>query len=164
LLVMRFTGLRIRDVVTLRKDHIQKGRLFLRTSKSDTDVFCPLPPLVIEALEKINAKGEYFFWSGQSKPKSAVGDYQRALKRLFKLAETPRVYAHLFRHTFATQLLEDGTTLETVATLLGHSNTKVTSKSYSHWVKGRPDKLEAAVKNSWTQLAPVAGPPSANHQ
>jgi integrase len=50
-LVMRYTGLRIRDVVTLRKDSIQNGRVFLRAAKTGTDVFCPLPPSVIAALE-----------------------------------------------------------------------------------------------------------------
>jgi integrase/recombinase XerD len=151
-LVMRYTGLRIRDVVTLRKDSIQNDKVFLRTAKTGTDVFCPLPQTVVEALEDIGAKGDYFFWTGESKPKSVVGDYQRALRRLFDLAEAPRIYAHLFRHTFATELLTAGNSLETVAALLGHSSTKVTAKSYSHWVKGRQEKLEDAVKNSWAQL------------
>jgi integrase/recombinase XerD len=147
-LVMRYTGLRIRDVVTLRKDHIRNGKLFLRTAKTGTDVFCPLPNVVLAALDAIHADGEYFFWTGKSKPKSAVGDYQRALRKLFDSAETPRIYSHLFRHTFATEPLTVGNSLETVAALLGHSSTKVTEKSYKHWVKGRQDKLEDAVKNS----------------
>jgi integrase/recombinase XerD len=152
-LVMRFSGLRIRDVVTLRKDHIKNGKLFLRTAKTGTDVFCPLPPEVIAALNAIKTEGDYYFWSGTSKPKSAVGDYQRALRTLFDNAGTPRVHAHLFRHTFATELLTAGNSLETVAALLGHGSTKITEKSYSHWVKGRQEKLEEAVKNSWAQLS-----------
>lgn len=156
-LVMRYTGLRIRDVVTLRKDHIKHGKLFLRTAKTGTDVFCPLPPDAIEALKAIHAEGEYYFWSGTSKPKSAVGDYQRALRTLFDNAGTPRIHAHLFRHTFATELLTAGNSLETVAALLGHSSTKITERSYSHWVKGGQEKLEEAVKNSWAQLGTADG-------
>ena len=151
-LVMRYTGLRIRDVVTLRKDHINNGKVYLRTAKTGTDVFCPLPKVVLDALDKVGGDGDHYFWSGASKPKSAVGDYQRALRRLFDLAELPRVHAHLFRHTFATELLQAGNSLETVAQLLGHSSTKITEKSYSHWVKGRQEKLEDAVKNSWAQM------------
>jgi integrase len=156
-LVMHYTGLRIRDVITLRKDHIQNSRLFLRTAKTGTDVFCPLPPAVVRALNDIHSTGDYFFWTGESKPKSAVGDYQRALRTLFDLAGTPRVHAHLFRHTFATELLTAGNSLETVAAILGHSSTKVTEKSYAHWVYARQEKLEDAVKNSWAQLDTVDG-------
>lgn len=163
-LVMRFSGLRIRDVVTLRKDHIKHGKLFLRTAKTGTDVFCPLPPDALDALKAINANGEHYFWSGKSKPKSAVGDYQRALRTLFDNAKTPRIHAHLFRHTFATELLTAGNSLETVAALLGHSSTKITEKSYSHWVKGRQEKLEEAVKNSWAQLGTVKGSTTRNRR
>ena len=42
--------------------------------------------------------------------------------------------------------------METVAALLGHSSTKITERSYSHFVKERQEKLEDAVKNSWARL------------
>lgn len=155
-LVMWYTGLRVRDVVTLKKDRIKNGKLFLRTAKTGTDVFCPLPQVVIETLDQIGSENGYYFWSGQSKPKSAVGNYQRALKTLFGLAGVPRVHAHLFRHTFATEMLLAGNSLETVATLLGHTSTRVTERSYSHWIKGRQEKLEEAVKNSWARLGSLA--------
>jgi integrase/recombinase XerD len=154
-LLLRFTGLRIRDVVTLRKDHIRNNRVFLRTAKTGTDVFCPLPAAVIESLNSIPAGGDYYFWTGASKPRSAVSVYQQSLRTLFDLAGVPRAHAHLFRHTFATELLTAGNTLETVAALLGHASTKVTARHYSHWVKGRQEKLEDAVKKSWAQLGTV---------
>jgi integrase/recombinase XerD len=132
------------------------NKLYLRTAKTGTKVYCPLPPTVTDALDAVPAVGKHFFWSGSSKPKSAVGDFQRSLRRLFDLAQMPHVHAHLFRHTYATELLTAGTSMETVAALLGHSSTKVTEKSYSHWVKGRQESLEAAVKNAWTHLDPVA--------
>jgi hypothetical protein len=113
-----------------------------------------LPRIVTDALDTVNAEGKHFFRSGSSKPKSAVGDFQRSLRRLFDLAKMPHIQAHLFRHTYATELLTAGTSMETVAALLGHSSTKVTEKSYGHWVKGRQEFLEAAVKMQgpiWTQ-------------
>jgi integrase len=117
-----------------------------------------LPPAVIEALSKIGGNGDHYFWTGASKPKSAVGNYQRALSTLFELAETSRVHAHLFRHTFATELLTDGRSLETVAALLGHGSTKIIERYYSHWVKGRQEKLEDELKKSWAHLGTVANP------
>lgn len=114
-LVMRYTGLRVRDVVTLKRTRISNGKLFLRTAKTGTKVFCPLPPVVLDALNAIGAKGDYYFWSGDSKPKSAVSNYQRALQTLFELAGVPQAHPHLFRHTFATELLTAGNSIETVA-------------------------------------------------
>jgi len=153
-LVMRFTGLRIRDTVTLRRDSIQNGKLFLRTAKTGQDVWCPLPPEVTKALDAIPDLNNhpYYFWSGKSKPKAAVGDYQRALQKVFTGAGVPRAYPHLFRHTFATQLLQDGASVQSVAALLGHSKSSMTEKRYSHWIKGRQENLELEVKKSWANL------------
>jgi site-specific recombinase XerD len=89
-------------------------------------------------------------------PKSAVADWQRAFRKLFALAalENPdgsskRVYPHILRHTFATQCLAAGVPLEDVATMLGHSSIRTTEKHYSHWIKGRADRLEASVRQAW---------------
>ncbi len=154
-LLMYYSGLRIRDCATLARDAVQNGKLFLRTTKTGTDVFCPLPKPVTTALEGL-PDGKYFLWSGRSKPKSAVGDYQRALRKVFKHANVQRAFPHLFRHTFITNMLTAGVPVETVAVLAGHSSTKVTMKSYSHWVKARQENLEAEVKKSWARLGTVA--------
>jgi hypothetical protein len=47
-----------------------------------------------------------------------------------------------------------GNSIETVAALLGNSP-KILEKHYHHWVRGRQEKLEEAVKNSWAQLGLV---------
>ena len=156
ILVLRYTGLRIRDVVTLRRDAVRGSRLFLRTAKTGTDVFCPLPPQVVSALAAIPEEGRWYFWDGLSKPKSAVGVYQKSLAKVFEAAGVPRAYPHLFRHTLATDLLTRGVSLQTVSTLLGHSSIKMTERRYSHWIKGRQDKLEDELKKSWTHSDPVA--------
>ena len=109
---------------------------------------------MLVALKHIGSETEYFFWSGKSKPKSAVGDYQRALKTVFEEADTERVFLHLFRHTFITNLLTAGVPIEIVAALVGHSSTKMTMK-YSHWIKARQENLEAEVKKSWAQTGTI---------
>src|SRR5262249_23218675 len=80
-LLLRYSGLGIRDAVTLSRDRIVSGKLFLYTAKTGTAVYCPLPPFVLSALETIPPVGEYFFWTGESKPKSVIGNWQRALQR-----------------------------------------------------------------------------------
>ncbi|HXM00967.1 MAG TPA: hypothetical protein VN939_00090, partial [Chthoniobacterales bacterium] len=52
-LLLRFSGLRIRDAVTLRRDHMVNGKLLLFTAKTGTPVYCPLPEAVVAELETI---------------------------------------------------------------------------------------------------------------
>jgi integrase len=148
-LLLRYSGLRIRDAVTLGRERIRDGKLFLFTAKTGTPVWIPLPPFVVEALDAIAGRGPYFFWTGESKPKSAVGDWQRSLRRLFRLAGVPDGHAHRFRDTFAVELLLAGVPLERVSVLLGHQSTKVTEKHYTPWVRARQEQLEADVRRTW---------------
>jgi len=150
-LLLRYSGLRIRDSVTLRCDRVQKGKLFLYTAKTGTAVWCPLPQAVTDALNTIPlASGaQYFFWTGESEPKSCVGDWQRSLRRLFKLAGVPDAHPHRFRDTFAVELLLAGVPLERVSILLGHQSVRITEKHYSPWVAARQEQLEADVRRTW---------------
>jgi integrase/recombinase XerD len=149
-LLLRYSGLRIGDVVSLPRERIADGKLFLYTAKTGTPVWCPLPDAVIQALDAVRGTSEkYFFWTGQGKLKSAVGDWQRSLKKLFALAEVASGHPHRFRHTFAVELLLVGVPIERVSVLLGHSSTRITEKHYSAWVRARQEQLEADVRQSW---------------
>jgi integrase/recombinase XerD len=147
-LLLRYSGLRIRDALTLERDRVRDGKLFLYTAKTGTAVWCPLPPPVVDALQAIPAS-RYFFWTGESKPKSCVGDWQRSLRRLFRLAGVPDAHAHRFRDTFAVELLLRGVPLERVGALLGHRSVKVTEKHYAPWVSARQEQLEGDVRRTW---------------
>ena len=130
-LLLRHSGLRITDAVTLTKHQIESGVLKLRTAKTGTHIRVPLPPAVIEALSALPASGGLYFWSGSGTKKSCVGDYQRAFKKLYQLAGVKNGHAHRWRDTFAVELLLAGVTLENVSVLLGHQSTKVTERHYS---------------------------------
>jgi len=154
-LVLRHSGLRIRDVVTLSRDKITDGRLFLRTEKTGTQVKIPLPPECLNELEKIPAKSQYYFWSGQGLPKTRVANYQIALKGLFDGAKIVHGFAHRFRDTFACEVLMAGVPIERLAVLLGHSSIRVTERHYSPWVQARQEQLEEDVRRTWTGTVPV---------
>ena len=146
-LLLRYSGLRIRDAVTLSRNRIQADKLFLYTAKTGTDVYCPLPPFVIEALNAIPTS-TYYFWTGLSKPKSAVGDWQRSLKRLLILAGVPDGHDR-FRDTFSVELLLAGVPIERISILLGHQSVRITERHYAPWVRARQKQLEADVRRTW---------------
>lgn len=146
---MRYSGLRIGDAVTCERERLVKSKLFLYQAKTGTPVYCPLPPVVIEALNHVEGPNpKYFFWTGNGKVKSAVADAQRSFRKLFELAEVEG-HPHMFRDTFAVELLKHGVALETVSMLLGHASIKVTEKHYKPWVKTLQDKLESEAMKAW---------------
>ena len=65
ILLLRYSGLRIRDAATLERSRIKHAKLFLYTQKTGTPVWLPLPPVVLAALDQVtNINGRYF--SGQA--------------------------------------------------------------------------------------------------
>jgi integrase len=61
-------------------------------------------------------------------------DYQAG--KINKPDGTPkRCHPHMFRDTFAVELLLSGVPIDQVSLLLGHSSVKVTEKHYSPFVK-----------------------------
>ena len=154
-LLLRYSGLRIRDAVMLSRDRIREGKLLLYTAKTGTPVYCPLPDVVVNALAAVSRPASpHYFWSGESTPKSAVGDWQRSLAKLFELAEVPGAHAHRYRDTFAVESLLAGIPIEQVSALLGHQSLRVTERHYAPWVRARQEQLETSVRRAWV-LDPV---------
>ena len=150
-LLMRYSGLRIRDAVTCERKRLVDGKLFLYQAKTGTPVYCPVPPVVVEALNDLNGSNpKYFFWSGNGNPKSAVADAQRSFRKLFKLADVEG-HPHMFRDTFAVELFKRGVAIETVSMLLGHASIRVTERHYKPWVKTLQDKLESDAMKGWPE-------------
>ena len=155
-LLLRYSGLRIGDAVTLSRERLTCNKLFLYTAKTGTPVYCPLPDFVVTALEVVRSdNGQYFFWTGESTKDGAARHYWRYLSKLFRLANVHGGHAHRFRDTFAVELLLSGVPLERVSVLLGHHSTKVTERHYAPWVKARQEQLELDVMRSWS-LDPLA--------
>jgi len=153
-LLLRYSGLRIRDAATLSRSRIQGDKLFLFTAKTGTPVYCPLPPFLIDALNLIPERTAYFFWTGNSTPKTAASVWQESLKRLFTLAGVPDGHAHRFRDTFSVELLLAGVPIERVSILLGHQSVRITEKHYAPWVRARQEQLEADVRRTWEAPEP----------
>jgi len=119
-LLFLHTGLRISDVIHLRKTSIANGILTVKTQKRDTTVRLELHEEVVEALSAIkNSKGPYVFTTENGLP---IVSLAKHLGRLFKKCEIAGGHAHRFRDTFSVRLLEKGASLYDVAKLLGISH------------------------------------------
>jgi integrase len=150
-LLMRYSGLRISDAVSLKRDGVDSdGRLFIYQAKTGHPVSIPLAHCVLEALAALDNDHEpFYFWSGKAQLKTVLTEWQERLKKVFVIAGIPTGHGHRLRDTFAVELLQRGVSVQTVSILLGHRSIATTEKHYSPWVKSRQDALEAAVKLSW---------------
>jgi integrase/recombinase XerD len=165
ILLMRWSGLSILDAVTLERKRLEGDRLLLYRHKTKVPVFVPLPLAVTMLLRTLpNSNPRYFFWSGNGDPHTAKKGWQRSLRRLFKTVKLKteddqprRCHPHMFRDTFAVELLLAGVPLDQVSLLLGHSSIKITEKHYAPFVKARQQQLEASARLAWDP-APQAAP------
>lgn len=160
ILLLRYTGLRIRDGVTITRDRIQDGRVFLYTQKTGTPVYVPVPPVAIAALADVpRVHDTNVFWTGKGDPKSAVADWQRSFRRLLETVGV-KGHFHMLRDTAAVEWLIGGVPLETVSVLLGHKDVRTTLDHYRPWVKALQQKLENEVRMSWDEtVTDVQGDP-----
>ena len=129
-------GLRISEVVNLRVEdiHSDKGYIFIHGAKGKKDRVTLLAKTLLPELRKyyIQYKPAYWLFEG-----SSGGQYTTSsINKLFRAAViTANVHQwstpHTLRHSFATHLMQNGTNLRYVQSLLGHSSPK-TTEIYTH--------------------------------
>jgi integrase/recombinase XerD len=157
--LMRWSGLAIRDALTLKREEIihdpkQKlTRIVTNRQKTGTHVSVPIPADVAKELQTVlNGNAEYVFWSGNGEEESITKNWAKFIAKLFTdagIKKSGHMVSHRLRDTFAVDLLQKGVPLEEVSKLLGHESIKTTEKHYSKWMKGRQDRLDKLVTEAW---------------
>jgi integrase/recombinase XerD len=158
--LMRWSGLAIRDALTLKRAGLQFDekkqlhRIVTARQKTGVNVSVPIPPdIAQELLSVANGNPEYIFWSGKGEQESITKNWAKYyIAPVFKAAKIPNdghMMSHRLRDTFAVDLLQNGVPLEEVSKMLGHESIKTTERHYSRWVKARQDRLDALVVASW---------------
>lgn len=133
------SGLRIGEVANLRIEDIdsKKMRIFVRDGKGRKQRYTILPKKSLEMLreyykqEKPKHKEGYLFLNreGNQIKVERMRVYFRRYRRKAKINE--KFVVHSLRHSFATNLIENGATLLQVKELLGHRNIRSTME-YVH--------------------------------
>jgi integrase/recombinase XerD len=168
ILLQRWSGLACIDAATLPRNLLRADDNLTQVhrTKTDAEVFIPLPPAVAKMLRAhVNDHPDYFFWNPERMKKTSLvcqfGDWLRIIfdKAGVKHGQQ-EMLSHRFRHTFAVELLLAGVPIEQVSKLLGHKTVRTTERFYSAWVTERQRKLEAEVKQAWTKMELPTLPPS----
>ena len=149
LLLMRYSGLAIRDATTLAQGALDAERLTLRRAKSGELVVCALPAPVVDALDDIAVPGKrHYFWTGASRSETVSSYWRERLKKIAEKAGIKGFHPHRLRDTFAVELLLAGVAMQDVSALLGHASITTTERHYAPWDRSRRDRLAAIVRDA----------------
>ena len=137
-LVMRYAGLRISDVVTLQRDHVSGKHLIKRAVKNRRLIQVEVPQVVLDALDVLPLpiaaaqNNRRLFYSDTTGVRTLVKAAWRTLDAVFKRSGVGGAHPHRFRHTLASELLGKGGSLEKVAGILGDSTATI-RRYYAKW-------------------------------
>ena len=158
-LLMLRCGLRVSEVSNLQWMALNRtaGTLRIDNSKGHVDRVVYLSPDVAKALQQWHtlqpATASYVFPSRQARKGGAplsVRQMRNCMTRYLKLAGITKAYSpHSLRHTFATQLLNAGASLEVVKELMGHRSLDVTlryTQLYDRTKRAQYDQAMAQVE------------------
>jgi integrase len=146
LLVLRYTALRIGDATNLQRSQLQGDRLSLYTMKNGQPVRTVVPPSVLDALKKIEPKGEFYFYSGADGTLETWKKKWSVILQPIYVKAGVKFRSHAWRDTLVYKLLHAGVAIEIISRLLGHANVKMTWDHYSAWVPEMQERLETAVR------------------
>jgi integrase/recombinase XerD len=138
LMLLYSSGLRVSEVVKLRPDDLEpsRGLLRVRKGKGAKDRYTLLSDRALHAVERYRAAHRPERWlfpsrSDPARPMSARTAQKHVATTARAAGFTKPVTPHMLRHSFATHLLEAGTDIRYIQTLLGHASTR-TTEIYTH--------------------------------
>lgn len=147
-------GLRVSELINLEWSHINRSRKIINIiqGKGKKDRQVGLPIHIIPLLESYyyEYKTVKYVLNGQFPDKElkysdrSVGEVIKQLSE--KAGIKKRVYTHLIRHCFATHHVENGTDINLLQKLLGHSSVKTTN-IYLHISDSHISKIQSPLSN-----------------
>jgi len=151
LFLLYSAGLRISELLNMKWTDVDEYRMiiYIRGGKGRKDRITLLSKLALGYLKhyrEMYQPKEWIFESPGGGPYSSRS-VNHFIHRYCRLAGIHRhASAHTLRHSFATHLLERGTDLRYIQTLLGHESS-ITTERYAHVTKRGFDKLISPLDN-----------------
>ncbi len=152
LMTIYSAGLRISELIQLKLSDIDSKRMQIRVenSKGNRDRYTLLSTKTLEILREYfkEYKPKYFVFEGQRSTSKQPKPYSdRSIQKILKIAVSKakikkHITIHTLRHSFATHLLENGTDLRYIQTLLGHASSK-TTEIYTHMTTKGFDQIRS---------------------
>jgi site-specific recombinase XerD len=135
-----YTGLGYAEIKKLKWGNIKENRLTTRREKTNQKIELKLKESLISSLGERGKNDDMIFnllnASGNSISDSGIN---KCLKNWVERAKIDKhITFYCGRHTFATQLLQYGANLKTVADAMGHANTRNTIK-YLNYIDNLKD-------------------------
>lgn len=140
--IMYACGLRVSEVLTLKTSNVLYEDEVIRvTGKGSKERIVPIAASTLEwiklyiansrgTLAKSNSEDYLFLnWRGKSLSRMAIWDIISKYSKMAKIAK--KIHPHIFRHSFATHLLEGGADLRSIQEMLGHADIS-TTQIYTH--------------------------------
>lgn len=130
-------GLRVSELINLQWSHIDRSRHVINIiqAKGKKDRQVPLPDQLIPLLESYwrEYKSEKYVLNGwKTAPQYSERSVGQVIKQLAeKSGLRKRVWTHLIRHCTFTHMVENGTDINLIQRVAGHSSVKTTA-IYTH--------------------------------
>lgn len=147
LMTIYSAGLRVSEAINLKVKDIDSQRMQIRVeqSKGKKDRYTLLSEktLAVLRLYFTQYKPKFWLFEGASNEQYSVRSIQAILRTAVSLTSIQKhVTVHTLRHSFATHLLESGTDLRYIQSLLGHESSK-TTEVYTHITTKGFDKIKS---------------------
>ena len=147
LMLIYAAGLRRSELLALRRDDvdIERNIVFIRGGKGRKDrqsiMAQSLVPLLREYIDKYSPS--FWLFEGRTGERYSESSLQHVLKQAVEKAGINKnVTLHMLRHSFATHLLEAGTSTRYIQELLGHES-PVTTEIYAQVTRFGLDKIKS---------------------
>jgi integrase/recombinase XerD len=144
-------GLRLGEVINMKLTDIDSKRnyVIVRQGKGRKDRYSLLSAKVLDLLRRyfIEYRPKEWLFEGQFGEQYSETSCQNILKSAVKKAGIKRkVKFHTLRHSFATHLLEHGTDIRYIQSLLGHQSSR-TTEIYTHITQKGLGKITSPLDN-----------------